>query len=182
MEKYYSPDFWVQLALIVVVGVILLFILLRTLRIIAKRVNLTLIAFRPFIFAIRWAGILLITGLVLREFGIDLMGTLLAALGLVAIGVVAVWSMLSHITATFLLILLKPFRVGDTIEFPGEEVRGMLIDLNLFFAILKDENDNEYIIPTNAFFQKTTRRKLGEGKIELSDQFDESCPYKPEKS
>jgi len=177
MEEYLKLELWLRILLVLSLGTLILGALLRALRLVAKRVHFSEMAFRPILFATRWAGTLLLIGLVLREFGVDLMAILLAALGLVAIGVVAVWSMLSHMTATMLLILLKPFGIGDTLEFPGEEVRGMLVDLNLFFACLRDENGNEYIIPANTFFQKTTRKKTGEGKIELIEQFSEEKPY-----
>lgn len=177
MEEFLQPELWFRVLLTLSLGTLLLVGLLRALRIVARRVHFTDLAFRPILIAVRWAGSILLLGLVLEEFGVDLMATLLAALGLVAIGVVAVWSLLSHMTATLLLILLKPFRMGDTLEFPGEEVRGMLVDLNLFFACLRDEHGNEFIIPTNTFFQKTTRKKTGEGKIELIEQFSEETPY-----
>lgn len=181
MEKFNDPSFWLNLALILVIGFALMILILKALKILATRTKVAPMAFRPFVVVVRWAGILIILAFVLEEFGIDMMETVLAALGLVAIGIVAVWSLLSHITATFLLVLLKPFNIGDTIEIPGEEVRGMLVDINLFFALLRDESGNEYIIPNNQFFQKTTRRKMGEGRIELQDQLDQPRPYEPGK-
>lgn len=100
------------------------------------------------------------------------------ALALVAIGIVAVWSLMSHLTATMLLILLRPFRVHDWIDFPGEDVQGNVVDLNLFFTLLDNRSGEHFIIPNNLFFQKSFRhvpQKTG-ARIELHEQLDRSKP------
>ncbi|MEO0452755.1 MAG: mechanosensitive ion channel family protein [Verrucomicrobiota bacterium] len=179
MGKFEQPEFWVQVILVLVMSVLITTLTLRLLRLLGRRLRIKPSALKPFLLALRWVGGLMVLALVLKPFGTNVLDTILAALGLVAIGVIAVWSILSHITATILLILIKPFRVGDTIQFPGEEIKGVLVDLNLFFAILQDEEGNQYSIPTNTFFQKTVRRIKGEAKITLDDQFDAQNPYRP---
>ena len=140
--------------------------LTRVAQFLARQAKLEPIAARPIGVLLRWAGILVILGLLVNKlFGIDLMGLILGGLALVAVGVVAVWSMLSHMTATILLILLKPFQIGHWIGFSGEEVAGRVVDVNMFYTLLdNDETGEQYIIPNNHFFQKTIRHTPGKGR------------------
>lgn len=80
-----------------------------------------------------------------------------AILGLIAIGFVAVWSMLSNVSATFLILIFKPFRMGDKIEIVGDGVRGAIDDLNIIYTTLLAEDGSLVRVPNNLFFQKMTR-------------------------
>ncbi len=183
MNTYQDYSLWIEIAVIILVGGILLALFSKAARILARKTNLEPIAARRVGALLRWIGILVILGLLVNKlFGIDLMGVILGGLALVAIGVVAVWSMLSHITATLLLVVLKPFQVGHWIGFPGEEVAGRVIDFNLFYTHLENEDTGEhFIIPNNQFFQKPIRHTPGKGrgKGELSEQFAQSGSEDP---
>jgi small-conductance mechanosensitive channel len=179
MDKFADPTIWIEAGAIVVIGAIALWIVMRATTYLAVKANFTPFAFRPFRLVIRWAVILVIIGLLLNKlFGVDLMSMIVGGLALVAIGVVAVWSLLSHTTATMLLILLRPFRIFDWINFPGEEVAGKVIDVNLFFTLLDNEDGEHFIIPNNVFFQKTFRHIPGKSKekIELHEQLERAEP------
>jgi hypothetical protein len=102
--------------------------------------------------------------LVLGVFGFELGGmwTIISTMvAMVAIGFVAVWSLLSHPTSTFLILFLRPYQVGDEIELAGEPVRGRVIDLNYFYTTLLAEDGQLLQVPNNLFFQKTVRRRPG---------------------
>lgn len=179
MNRFADPSLWIEAGAIVVVGALALILIMRATNYLARQANFTPLAFRPVRFLIRWALILIIAGLLLNKlFAVDLMSIIVGGLAFVAIGVVAVWSMLSHTTATMLLILLRPFRIFDWINFPGEEVAGKVIDVNLFFTLLDNEEGEHFIIPNNVFFQKTFRHVPGKGKekIELHEQFERAEP------
>ncbi len=180
MERLTDLTVWIDVGAILVVGGILLLLLMRATGYMAEWANISELAFRPIKFVIRWAGLLIIAGFVVNKiFEIDLLNLIVGGFALVAIGVVAVWSMLSHMTATFLLILFRPFKIHDWINFPGEEVGGHVIDLNLFYTLLEnDEAGEHFIIPNNLFFQKTFRHVPGKGKekIELHEQLERSTP------
>lgn len=110
----------------------------------------------------RW---LVIGGLALAALlalGIDLQGlwsTLGAALSLVAIGFVAMWSILSHILASILIIIFRPFEVGDRVEIVGENpVLGEVTDLNPVYTTLRAEDGGTLRVPNNLFFQKALKR------------------------
>lgn len=183
MERFADPSLWIEVAGILVVGALALMLILRGTRYLAERAHFPPLAFRPIRFIIRWAVILVIVGLLLNKvFAVDLINMIVGGLALVAIGVVAVWSILSHTTATMLLILLRPFQIHDWISFPGEEVGGKVVDLNLFFTLLDNESGEHFIIPNNAFFQKTIRHIPGKAKakIELHEQLERVGPAREE--
>lgn len=183
MDRITELSLWIEVGVIVIVGGLLLLLLMRALRYVAGWANITDLALRPLKFVVRWVGILLIAGLVINKiFQVDLLNLIVGGFALVAIGVVAVWSILSHMTATALLILFRPFSIHDWINFPGEEVGGRVIDLNLFYTLLNnDEAGEHFIVPNNLFFQKTFRHIPGKGseKIELHEQLERKKPARP---
>lgn len=118
----------------------------------------------------RW-GILIITVLmILQELGIEASYILAAAstvLVLIAVGFVALWSVLSNILCSFLLLLFPPFRFGDVIELkdPDKEkgIKGTVSGLNMFYTCLEpvDESGDEQLagtqlirVPNTLFFQR----------------------------
>lgn len=153
-EEFQSAEFWMETFLTLAIGLLLLAAMVRISNLMLARLHIPPIAGTPMRAAVRWIGILLITALVLQKFGVDLMTSLTAVLAMIAIGLVAVWSMLSHITATVLLIFTRPFQINDVVEFPGEEVRGKVVDLTTFYTILETDRGSTYQVPNNLFFQK----------------------------
>lgn len=111
--------------------------------------------------------------LVLGFFGVSvstLWATLSGILVLVALGFVAVWSVLSNVLCSILLVIFSPFRIGDEIEIqdPAANIslRGKVTGINMMFTTLvasgryADETEEEEVImrvPNNLFFQKYIR-------------------------
>ena len=106
-------------------------------------------------------GLWLVTALlVLNLWGISVSGlwTLLAsAIAVIGVGFLAVWTMVSNVTASFFLSLWRPFRLGQTVEILPEALKGRVIDRNLMFTVLRDEGGNLLQVPNNMFFQKMFR-------------------------
>lgn len=97
---------------------------------------------------------------------------------LVAIGFVAVWSVLSNILCSILLVIFSPFRIGDEIEVQDPAapitIRGKVTGINMFFTTLQSNGNGqteteEHLIrvPNNLFFQKYVRRWPGTGTQSL---------------
>jgi small-conductance mechanosensitive channel len=170
------------LAFAVVVGTYLLNILIgRALLLLANRTNLTEMDVVPFRRILRWITRLLAAVLILSVFGFQIGGlwaVLSTVFGLVAIGFVAVWSIISHTSATMLILVLHPFQMGDDLEFPGEPIRGRVVNLNFFFTTLVDHEGKLYQIPNNLFFQKTVRRQRNARIISLAAQLNSAEPVK----
>ena len=108
----------------------------------------------------RWLviGVLIIVGLL--ALGVDLHSTLVPALSLVAIGFVAMWSILSHMLASILIVIFRPFEVGDRVELIGDDpVLGEVLDLNPVYTTLRTEEGGTLQVPNNLFFQKALKRR-----------------------
>jgi len=106
-------------------------------------------------------GLWLVTALlVLNLWGVSVSGmwTLLAsAVAVIGVGFLAVWTMVSNVTASFFISLWRPFRLGQTVEILPEALKGRVIDRNLMFTMLRDEDGNLLQVPNNLFFQKMFR-------------------------
>jgi len=126
---------------------------------------------------IKWTLIVVVVLTGLNTVGISvtaLWASLSAILMLVAIGFVAVWSILSNISAALLLVIAAPFRIGDEIEIlepstqdtekPG--LRGRIKEISFFYTTLEQAGEAQQSalvrVPNNLFFQKALRCRQGE--------------------
>ena len=144
--------------IIILVGAFILNrIIGRALLLLARRSRLTELDVQPVGGLLRWVVRLLALILILSTVGFQIggiWGMISTVLGLVAIGFVAVWSLISHTTATVIILFTRPFGIGDDIEFAGEPVAGRVTDINFFFTTLIDHEGVLCQIPNNLFFQK----------------------------
>ena len=106
-------------------------------------------------------GLWLITFLVvLNLWGINISGlwTLLISMAAVlGVSFLAVWTIVSNMTASFFLTVWRPFHLGQTVEILPENLKGRVIDRNLMFTVLRDERGFVLQVPNNTFFQKMFR-------------------------
>lgn len=173
MPQYIVPVFNSGLA--VLGGLIVYAIFCRALKKIAARGYLDLQLRIVLCRIVRWIAIIVVVLLSLGFFGVSV-GTLWAALSgvlaLVALGFVAVWSVLSNVLCSILLIVFPPFRIGDEIEImeptANFSVRGKVVSTNMLFTSLEVSNEEDGTvvdsivrIPNNIFFQKYVRRIPG---------------------
>ena len=169
-------------AIAIAVGAMLLNLILgRAMLLLARRMHLTETDILPFRRILGWVLRILALILILGVFGFQLGGIwaiISTILGLIAIGFVAVWSLLSHTSSTLLILFLRPFQVGDDIEFAGEPVKGRVIDLNFFFTTLLDHDGAVLQIPNNLFFQKSLRRRRNTPSVSLAFQLNSPVPAK----
>lgn len=111
---------------------------------------------------VRWLVIGGVSVAALLAMGMDLQGlwsTLAATLSLVAIGFVAMWSILSHMLASILIVIFRPFEVGDRVEIVGDDpVLGEVTDLNPVYTTLRTDDGGTLQVPNNLFFQKAVKR------------------------
>lgn len=111
----------------------------------------------------RWVLITGTTLIVFQQTGVfgQAWAVLSAVLAAIAVGFVASWSVLSNATCALILLVYRPFRVGDEIEMLEPDgrvgVSGRVIDLNLLFTTLLEEGDAVVRIPNNLFVQKYSR-------------------------
>ena len=97
---------------------------------------------------------------VLNLWGINISGlwTLLISMAAVlGVSFLAVWTIVSNMTASFFITVWRPFHLGQTVEILPENLKGRVIDRNLMFTVLRDERGFVLQVPNNIFFQKMFR-------------------------
>lgn len=124
---------------------------------------------------LRWLIIIAVIVVSLQYLGINvssIIAGLLTVAGMIAIGFIAVWSVMSNIFCAGFVILFNLFEIGDEIEVVepvgGSGLKGKVVDFNLMFTTLEEQieaaAENNTIltqIPNNIFFQKSLRRRKG---------------------
>lgn len=122
--------------------------------------------------ALRWAALLLAIILTLESFELleNAWAAITAVLAMIAIGFVAVWSVMSNALCSLIILIVRPFQVGDTIEFPPDGFKGKVVNFSLLFTTLRTDDDRLLQIPNNMFFQRVIYRKRGDGPIALDEQ------------
>jgi small-conductance mechanosensitive channel len=167
----------IQTAIIAVIGLSLFLGLKGRILKFAEWARLPRLALTPVRLAIRYAILVVMALLILSRWGFEINGIVAVigtVLGLVAIGFVAMWSVLSNFLCTLVLVVLKPFYVGDEIELPTANVRGKVIDLSLVFTTLESAPGETVLVPNNMFFQLIFKRRLGTGAKDLETQLRQS--------
>ena len=183
------PEVWVVVIQRVVLVAIALLIVILALRLAGRVLDnlkdargLPEAAVTPVRRLVRW-GVILIAGLLILQFlGVPMAtvwATVSAVAALIAVGFVAVWSVLSNVACALLLLIFKPFRIGDHIELvesaAGPNIGGRVTDLTLAYVVLREETAEGVSlvqVPNNLFFQKTVRRQAGRRAVELKDHID----------
>ncbi len=159
--------------LIIVVALFLNLIVGRAMRVVAGRTSLTDTEVQPARALLRWLVNLAAFGFILEVLGVNvsgLWGVLSTILAMVAIGFVAVWSVLSNTLCTVIILVARPFSVGDEVEIPGDNVKGRVTDLNFIYTTLEAEDGALVQVPNNIFFQKVIRRRVGSTSVSLAEQ------------
>ena len=155
---------------ILIIGSITIRLLVRSLDLFALRRQISPLMLRPLNYFVRWGGYVIVIALILTSFGIPVVTMVGTVVAMVALGFVAVWSVLTNISCALLLIIFQPFQIEDEIEFPGDPIKGKVQDLNFIFTTLVTENGDLLQIPNSLFFQKTIRRKRAAQGTALKNQ------------
>lgn len=179
-------DVWVALLhalpavlLILAAASALQFLLRRILHLVAHRTSFTESEVQPVERVGRWLIHLAALGFILQALGMNvsgLWGVLSTILAMVAIGFVAVWSVLSNTLCTLIILIFRPFAVGDELEFPGEPVKGRVVDLNFIYTSLETDDGAVMQVPNNLFFQKVLRRRHSAAPVSLASQIRAKTP------
>lgn len=150
-------------ALILIIAAILYALLSRGLRVLEKRSRIGQSNVATLRIVIRWVFVLLTVAALLQEWGVlqNVWAAATTIVALVAIGFVAVWSVLSNVLCSFVLLAARPFRIGEQIAFVGEEVAGRVEQITLLYTSLREDDGSQVLVPNNQFLQKTIRRVPG---------------------
>jgi small-conductance mechanosensitive channel len=118
---------------------------------------------------IRWALGLLLLVLILRLWGVDvsvIWTTFIGMLAVIGVGLLATWTMASNITARFFIWFWQPMRLGQRVEIFPENISGRVIEGNLMFTELRQDDGHVIVIPNNLLFQRVIRRASDENDNE----------------
>lgn len=174
----------IQSTIIIVVALALFFGSRGRILAFAEWARLPRLAFTPVRLTVRYGILAIAAVLVLGRWGFQvdaLVAVVGTILGLIAIGFVAMWSVLSNLLCAFVLVMFKPFSVGDELELAGDEsVKGTVTDLSLIFTTLDAGEREKIIIPNNVFFQRIFKRR--EGAVTSSLEHRLSSPVTPPSS
>lgn len=131
----------------------------------SKRIDKTIGNFASSI--VRWLILLITFVAILNLFGIEAT-SLVAMLGAATLAIgLALQGTLSDLAAGFMLILFRPYKVGDFTDIGGTS--GTVVDINLFFTELKTPDGVQIVVPngqgwgaiiTNYSFHPTRRCDL----------------------
>ncbi len=110
--------------------------------------------------------------MVLERFGVSATVLWTAFSGFVAVAAIAffaMWSVLSNLLCSVLIMTVGPFRLGDMVELVESlekpVVKGRVIDINLLFTTLEESSESGtgaiVQVPNSLFFQKVLRRWRG---------------------
>ena len=168
----------------IVVGAVALNMLVgRALRFIVDKTSVDHQAVDPLAKLVRWlvnvGAVVLLLGVLGFNLG-GLWAMMATVLGMVAIGFVAVWSVLSNVLCTFIILLYRPFEVGDEVEIAGEDVGGKVAALNFLYTTLNTADGALLQIPNNLFFQRVIKRRRGNGRASLSSKLNLKEPISAE--
>lgn len=120
----------------------------------------------------RWAIFIVALLLLMQSLGVfgNAWGIVTTVLTAIAVGFVAVWSLFSNATAALIILVFRPFRIGDEVELvepAGGGIAGRVVDMNLMYTTLREEplpdaaaaeNRVRFLrIPNNLIFQKALR-------------------------
>ncbi|HVU16553.1 MAG TPA: mechanosensitive ion channel domain-containing protein [Candidatus Didemnitutus sp.] len=172
----------IQTALVAVVALALFFGLKTRFFQFARWARLPRLALTPIRLGLRYAILVGAVLLILSRWGFQING-LIAVLGtvggLIAIGFVAMWSVLSNFLCTIVLAISKPFSVGDEVELPTVNVRGKVTDMTMIFTTLETTTDESVLVPNNTFFQVVFKRRRLQGGVDLQTHLENAAPPLP---
>ncbi|MEM1213656.1 MAG: mechanosensitive ion channel family protein [Planctomycetota bacterium] len=111
---------------------------------------------------VRWLMVALTGAALLQAWGVleNVWAAATAVVTLIAIGFVAVWSILSNVLCGLILLANRPFRLGEYLKLGGEEAEGVVDEVTLLYTRLRGRDGLVYQVPNNMFFQKVVRRGI----------------------
>lgn len=179
------------MALVIILGLLLYFSVRRGLKTLLRKEYINQTLYVAATLTVRWLCTIIVFILLLQQSGVSvshIVTGLLTVAGMVAIGFIAVWSILSNVMSSLLLIAFNVFRIGDEIEVlePASSekgLRGKVTGFNVMYTILEEmpaPGDEPFLIqiPNNIFFQKALRRKPGTATENLGQHlFSTPLPF-----
>lgn len=119
----------------------------------------------------RWLFIIITAAALLQVWGVlnQVWAAATALVTLVAIGFFAVWSVLSNVLCSIILLAARPFRIGERIQLPPDDFEGVVQEVTLLHTVLETDSGDVLKVPNNLFFQRVMRVHRGDVMPPASD-------------
>jgi small conductance mechanosensitive channel len=174
LDKFYTQayDWILTVGPKILIGIIIVFIGIWLIRVLKKWLNHHLwkkdvtSSIRPFLVNLIITTLQILLGLAFMQVVGIQMTIFAAALG--AFGVAAGLALsgtLQNFTSGILILLLKPFKVGDNIIAQGQE--GSVFTIQIFFTVVKTFDNRTVIIPNSKLSNEVIINLSREGKRRL---------------
>ncbi|OBS10246.1 mechanosensitive ion channel domain-containing protein [Acidihalobacter prosperus] len=115
----------------------------------------------------------------LRFMGINVDGLwaiIASTLAVVGVGLLAVWTMVSNITASLFIWIWRPYELGERIELLPDGLKGRAVDRSLMFTEIREEDGSTLMVPNNLFFQRVIRRAPNDGRKAALERWESEDP------
>ncbi|MFV8463276.1 mechanosensitive ion channel domain-containing protein [Vibrio campbellii] len=125
-----------------------------------KTVNTTRTAFINRCFNIIYFGFLFATYLIVSGIGYGNFSIFISSVfTVIGVGFIAQWSILSNITASFLIFFVFPYRIGDSIIVAdGDGIEGKILDIKMFHTLIRHPEGNVITYPNSLLLQKSVTK------------------------
>ncbi|PMM50263.1 mechanosensitive ion channel family protein, partial [Vibrio splendidus] len=113
--------------------------------------------FNIFSFILLFATYIIVSGIGYGNFTIFI-SSLVTVFG---VAFIAQWSILSNITASFLIFFVFPYRIGDSIIVAdGDDIEGKILEIKMFHTLIKHPSGNLIAYPNSLLLQKSVTKVL----------------------
>ncbi|MEZ8722966.1 mechanosensitive ion channel domain-containing protein [Vibrio pomeroyi] len=128
-----------------------------------KTVDATRTAFINRCFSIIYFGFLFATYLIVSGIGYGNFSIFISSVfTVIGVGFIAQWSILSNITASFLIFFVFPYRIGDSIIVAdGDGIEGKILDIKMFHTLIRHPEGNIITYPNSLLLQKSVTKVTG---------------------
>jgi small conductance mechanosensitive channel len=137
----------------------------------AKRIDITLFSFAASM--AKYAVLVFTLVAMLSTFGVETT-SFVAVLGAASLAIgLALQGTLSHVASGLMIILFRPFRIGDHIELGA--VSGVVDDISLFTTELRSQDNIKIIVPNSVVWRDNIKNLTGHNtrrvRVEVSMPF-----------
>jgi small-conductance mechanosensitive channel len=112
---------------------------------------------------VRWIIIIFVVLGVASVVGVSLESLWVAVSAIIAmtlVGFFASWSLLSNTLAALVIMIWRPFEVGDRIEIMSDNIAGEVTDINLMYSKVTTQDGEVVNVPNNMFLSRFVKRRL----------------------
>lgn len=168
LEVYYRAQI-IQTVIVLALLVVIRFITRNSINRALKKFNFSIQRRRMTVKILNFFLLISVVFILLGIWGIDKERLILfisSVLTIIGVAFVAQWSILSNITAAFILFFNHPMKIGDEIKVLEKDfiIEGVIDDIISFFVHIKTSSGERITIPNTVILQKNISIKYVENK------------------